>query len=144
MYKYAKHQDPDFLEVLKRVASHSSINNRHAAAIIHNEKYTLNKRFIGFNKFINVKNKDYLKTIHAELDVVYRYKKLLRGADILVVRVNKSNNLRNSRPCNHCISTLCKLGIRKVYYSNDNGDIVYEFVQDMPFLHTSSAHKIEC
>jgi len=61
--------------------------------------------------------------------------------DIIVIRINKKLQLRNSRPCKDCIDELKQIGIRKVYYSNDNGDIVYEFVENMIKTHTSAGMK---
>jgi deoxycytidylate deaminase len=104
----------------------------------------------GFNKFIKEitirkdnQTQTHYKTIHAEVDVLCNYpnKKQIKGMDLIVIRVNKQNMLRNSRPCNDCISKLNKLGIRKVFYSNEKGDIVYEYVQDMPNLHISSGRR---
>jgi deoxycytidylate deaminase len=51
--------------------------------------------------------------------------------------------LKNSRPCNHCIDKLIKVGIYKVYYSNENGIIVSEIVEDMEKLHISSGTKYQ-
>jgi hypothetical protein len=55
----------------------------------------------------------------------------------------KNNRLKNSRPCNHCIDKLIKVGIYKVYYSNENGIIVSEIVEDMEKLHISSGTKYQ-
>jgi deoxycytidylate deaminase len=133
----------DILCLLKKIALHSNINFKHAAALI--KKDTLYTS--GFNKFIkevkirkdNVTQTHY-KTIHAEVDALCNYhnKKQIKGMDIIVIRINKKNLLRQSRPCNDCIYKLNKLGIRKVFYSNEKGDIVYEFVEDMPNLHVCS------
>jgi hypothetical protein len=40
----------------------------------------------------------------------------------------------NSRPCNNCINKMNKIGIRKVYYSTQDGNIVYEFVKEMKLI----------
>lgn len=136
----------EIIELLKKIAWHSTIYYKHAAALIKNDKYITS----GFNKFIkqitirkdNITQTHY-KTIHAEVNTLYSFhdKKKVKGMDIIVIRVNKNNILKNSRPCNDCIYKLNKLGIRKVYYSNDKQDIVYEYVKDMPNLHISSGKK---
>ena len=61
--------------------------------------------------------------------------------DILVIRVNKNLTLKNSRPCSQCIDKLSKLGIRKVFYSNEEGDIVWEFVEQMKKTHISAGTR---
>jgi len=56
--------------------------------------------------------------------------------DILVFR-KSSNGISNSKPCLECIETMKKWGIRRVYYSTDNGDLVYEKVLNMYSTHRS-------
>lgn len=134
----------DLLEHLKRVAMFSEISFKHAAALI--KGYTIYSS--GYNKYIKeieikgVKNKQY-KTIHAEVNVIcnFPYRKLIKGMDIIVIRINKSSSLRNSRPCSDCINKLEKVGIRKVFYSDENGELVSEFVKDMPKNHISSGSR---
>jgi len=53
--------------------------------------------------------------------------------DILVIRVTSSGDIRNSRPCAHCIFTLQSLDglINRIYYSQDDGTITYEKMSEM-------------
>jgi tRNA(Arg) A34 adenosine deaminase TadA len=122
-------------------AKKSNVNQRHSAAIINGN----NIFNIGINKYCTNKK---LSTIHAEIDTLFafktKYKKIIDGVDIIVIRVNNSNNvinLKNSRPCSKCIETLQKYNIRKVYYSNEFGNIVYENIQEMQKRHISSGYK---
>lgn len=126
------------LEILTKMASNSTIHYKHAAALISgNMIYSA-----GINKFIKQSKKPMLrKTIHAEINVFEHFpKKNIKGMvlDILVIRINKNHILKNSRPCNQCIEKLQKIGIRKVYYSDDNGNIISEHVQYMEKIHSSS------
>lgn len=64
--------------------------------------------------------------------------------DIFVVRINKPSTnqtsdtkLVNARPCAHCLDMMKSVGIRRVYYSDDSGDIICENVKDMISIHTS-------
>lgn len=68
---------------------------------------------------------------HAEMDVINKldlhyYKRNRIKLDLYVVRVSKSGNIAESKPCMHCIKTMIKseLNIKNVYYSNSNGEIV--------------------
>lgn len=130
------------LPLLKKIASYSDIAYKHAAALIHNDRifsYGYNT-FVPFKKINNIQ---IYKTIHAELSVFKHFpKKCVKGLDILVIRVNKQCSLRNSRPCDHCIEYLQRIGIRKVYYSTDCGQIVCEFVNKMIKKHISASAKI--
>ena len=63
------------------------------------------------------------QTIHAERAVVKRLGDVsqLRGATLIVVRLNRQGELRNSKPCHDCDLFLEKCmreyGLRKVIYS---------------------------
>jgi hypothetical protein len=60
--------------------------------------------------------------------------------DIFVVRINKCSDevkLVNSRPCSHCLDMMKAVGIRRVYYTDDSGEIINENVKDMISIHTS-------
>lgn len=134
------------INLLKKIAFESIVYYKHAAALISKDiVYSA-----GVNKFIKeikINDQVYYKTMHAEITVFEKLpKKKVRGLDILVIRVNKNLALRNSRPCNQCIDKLLKLGIRKVYYSNEQGQIVSEFVENMEKLHVSSGtrHMLSC
>lgn len=132
----------EHIDILKKIASNSSLQHRHSACLIKGNKI----HSFGFNKYMKeiVCNNHYINiTIHAEMDALFNYyPKNTKGMDILIIRVGKGGDLRNSRPCNSCIDKLNQKGIRKVYYSNEQGDIVYEFIDDMPKLHISSGHLI--
>jgi deoxycytidylate deaminase len=78
-------------------------------------------------------------SIHAEIDALFKLdNRYIKGLDIFIIRVNEKSYLKNSRPCNTCIEILKRKGIRKAYYSNEDGEIVYEFIENMPKIHESS------
>jgi len=56
-------------------------------------------------------------SIHAEVDAIIRAKQDLKGASILVVRVNNQNQFRLSKPCEKCRKYLKHVGVKKVYFS---------------------------
>lgn len=59
-------------------------------------------------------------SVHAEVDAILKARRNLKGASILVVRINKAGELRNSKPCAHCMLYLKHVGIKKVYYSTND------------------------
>jgi deoxycytidylate deaminase len=130
----------EHIHLLRKIATFSSLTHKHSACLIKGGKvYTF-----GYNRYIKRDrvNDKYIKyTIHAEIDALCKLK-LTKGMDILIIRLGnpKTNKLRNSRPCNSCIDKLIQRGIRKVYYSDENGDIVYEFLESMEKLHVSSGN----
>ena len=69
-----------------------------------------------------------LKTLHAEAAAIRDAKRRgisLHGKDLYVARVNCDNKL--SRPCASCASLIKREGIRKVYYTDANGEVVSEY-----------------
>ena len=138
----------EVIEYLKKIAMKSVVKNRHSAALIKNNCIIFKSHYNEFIKEIKIKkdNNTYIHylTIHAEINVICNYydKKHIKGMDIIVVRINKiGTDFKNSRPCNTCIIKLRKLGIRKVFYSNSKGVIVFEYVKEMEFLHLCSSEK---
>ena len=136
----------DVIDRLKKAATGSTLSYKHAAAVLlQNDVET-----IGVNKYVNfgqILESSCHKTIHAEVNAYNMVPKFrLRGSfkiDIFVIRINKTNELRYSRPCNRCIDKLRKNGVVKVYYSMDDGSIVCERVCDMPKQHVCSGDKFD-
>jgi len=56
---------------------------------------------------------------------------------MFVIRVNNTGNLVNSKPCNTCIYYMQLYGIKSVYYSNEDGEIIKEKIIDISADHMS-------
>lgn len=132
-----------FVEKLQKIALSSNLNQKHAAAVIGGRGQHIYS--IAFNKFVvQPKTCTTQRTVHAEIHAICKYsKKNLKGMDILVIRTNKNLKLSNSRPCNDCINKMNFFGIRKVYYSDKNGNIISEYVEEMEKCHISSGNRIK-
>lgn len=137
------------IDYLKKIAEMSPLQNRHSACIVNKNKIIacgINRYIKESNLIKNHNNYNITKeinvkfAIHAEMDAVRHVIK--KGYDIVIIRINKSYQLLNSRPCNACIDKMRSKGIRKVYYSNSNGNMSCEFVDEMQKKHTSSGLKI--
>ena len=59
-----------------------------------------------------------------------------------MIRVNNSGNLCNSRPCYNCLNMMKAVGIKRVHYSDDSGDIITETVKDMISIQASIVTKL--
>ena len=136
----------DIIPILMKMAMNSQVLHKHAAAIIYDSQV-----FTGTNRYTRqlklsksmIQPKLIKKTIHAEMDALLNVPKNIKkckGVIVLVIRISKGH-LRNSRPCNNCLNKLKQLGVEKVYYSDENGNIVFERVNLMPYLHISSGYK---
>lgn len=56
-------------------------------------------------------------SIHAEVDAIIKAKTDLKGASLLIVRINRLNQFRLSRPCITCMKYIEYVGIKRVIYS---------------------------
>jgi len=71
--------------------------------------------------------KDWPDSYCAEKDALLKLSKAeTKGAQILVIRVSNSGSLSKSYPCKGCLKMLKDYGIRKIWYVNDIGNIVWE------------------
>jgi deoxycytidylate deaminase len=59
-------------------------------------------------------------SVHAEVDAIIHAKTELKGTSLLVIRINKKEQLRFSKPCQHCMKYIQHVGIKKVYYSTSS------------------------
>ena len=48
--------------------------------------------------------------------------KLFKKMILYVARIDKMNNLKDSRPCTNCYNIIKGLGIKKIIYSTDKND----------------------
>jgi hypothetical protein len=89
---------------------------------------------------------------HAEMDALYKIRKLYetpKNVDMVVVKVNNSGALSESRPCFHCIEAMeknKKFVIKYVYYTTKGGILVREKLATMKkniTTHISSGIKFD-
>ena len=45
-----------------------------------------------------------------------------KKCSLINIRINKLNEIRNSRPCNSCVPLLLFFGIDNIYYSDETGE----------------------
>ena len=63
--------------------------------------------------------------IHAELAVCMKSgKENLKDYKMVVLRVDRTGKLANSKPCCGCQSVIKQFNLDEVWYSNSNGDVV--------------------
>lgn len=62
---------------------------------------------------------------------------------MMVIRVSKKGTINQSKPCINCLNYLYLFGIKEVYYSDDNGEIIKEKVRNLDTNHHSfTARKL--
>lgn len=91
--------------------------------IIFNKKRILS---VGHNyasksaKKLHPKFQTWFGSVHAEVDAILKARKNLKNASLIVIRINKKDEFRMSKPCKHCMLYLNHIGIKKIYYSISN------------------------
>lgn len=83
---------------------------------------------------------------HAEMDVLHKSKgNIPKNAMMVVIRISKDLNgktkLSNSAPCKNCTEKMRNMGIKKLAFSNEKGEIVTCKLRDYETDHISSGQK---
>ena len=122
------HKKRRYVELAMRVAAQSDFKEyRHGAVLVRggsvvNTSCNKNKYRSWGNRFR--RRQIGHATHHAELGCVLGLdRSITEGATMYVVRIGKSGVLRNSKPCPMCEAALEYVGIKKVIYSDENGEI---------------------
>ena len=80
-------------------------------------------------------------TRHAELSAIHQVPRdILENCSILVIRVGKRGDLTCARPCPACYRVLIESGIKSIYYSDYNGEIL-KLDKNLPFETYTKEYK---
>jgi deoxycytidylate deaminase len=77
---------------------------------------------VGYNhplrgaKHLHPRYQKWKGSIHAEVDAILKARTDLRRCNIMVVRVNRFGEMRNSKPCEQCCLYIQAVGIKKICY----------------------------
>ena len=148
--------DNSIINQLCKKASTSIINQQMAACIIKNNKI-ISK--ICCNKYHNILKGSNISTLHAEVNTIMQYcgksfyfdenqnpifienKQNNKKFNLIVIRINKNNELCNARPCYNCLNMMKAANIHKVYYSVSATELICENVKDMISIYISKFYK---
>lgn len=140
-------------------ASHSTINSQLAAALLKGQKMisrpcsntsrnmcrgqTCGSLHAEAHAILDYFGKDL--TFSPKLGWIYQDKKGKNQAskkfDLIVIRVNNDGDLCISRPCFNCLNMMKAVNIHKVYYIDNNNNMVSETVKHMISIHASSVAR---
>ena len=111
------------------IALQSNQHYKLGCIIIKNGKIVC-KNFNDKRSRINGKN---FVCIHAEINCIHnllKYEKnyrKLKNYSLFVIRIGKDENgnivLRNAKPCKYCTESIKRIGLKKIIYSNDDGEL---------------------
>ena len=78
--------------------------------------------YTSFGQRFRPRNKHGPASRHAEIACVLGLdKSITKGTSLYVARVNKEGETRNSKPCEMCSAILEHTGVKRVFYTTDDG-----------------------
>lgn len=133
-------KDYKFFDMARRVAEQSDFDNFHLGAVLvyqgrvistgynSNKTHPLQKKYNKYRKF-QKSNKPVKNSLHAEMSCIIDIPKCVENnidftrCKLYIYRVPKNKKMitGDSRPCAACMKMLRDKGIRKIYYTTNNG-----------------------
>ena len=141
-----------FINAAIKEAEKSDIIQKHGCVIVTSGKIISR----GYNNYRNVSKDGFLKnscTCHAEISAIrnfYKFKKyekykfinkIIKNGTLYVVRINNKGELRSSAPCINCYDIISKVGIKKIVYSDIDGNITSCYTKNYNIKHISYGHR---
>jgi cytidine deaminase len=98
-----------------------------------------NKGFISSTNDYNrtVLQKKFIFSLHAEVSALHKFNNIFRNnpnkkiKELIVLRLNRRYELRNSKPCKKCIETMLENNVKYVIYSENDGSMTKIKVKDL-------------
>lgn len=117
-----------YVELASRIAQQTEFKEyKHGAVLVRggtvlNTSCNKNKYKAWANRF-RKKQRGHA-TLHAEIGAILGLDRAMtEGATVYVVRIGRAGDLKNSKPCPMCEAVMQFVGVKKVVYSNENGEI---------------------
>ncbi len=92
-----------------------------------NRPEKVDARALEFARRFNLKEKIKFPYLHSEEHLISRLismGKLSPSLNIVVLRLNKFGQFGMSKPCKSCSTVLEAYGLNRIWYSDENGDII--------------------
>jgi tRNA(Arg) A34 adenosine deaminase TadA len=111
---------PKFFAIARKLSKHSTHSQHKMACVISRGRKIVG---LGFNKSkTHPKSMAHYQNIHAEFSAILNgCEEDLEGCVAYVYRETKSGDLGMARPCSACYQALKRVGIKKVYYTTEQG-----------------------
>lgn len=109
----------------KRQANKSTYRYRMGAVVFRKKKVISEGYNIPYTHIhpaeLPMKYRKFPTSLHAEVAALLAANEDVKGASLIVVRINWHNQFLDSFPCPYCLMYLKHVGIRKIYYSTPDG-----------------------
>jgi len=98
-----------------------------------------NKSFISSTNDYNrtFLKKKFIFSLHAEVSALHKFNNIFKHnpnkkiKELIVLRLNRQYELKNSKPCKHCLETMFQYNVKYVIYSENNGSMTKIKVKDL-------------
>lgn len=105
------------IKLCKNIAKKSNMKYKIGAIIFNNT----NNYILGYNRGLGCRNNYQTNpfSIHAEEMAILRGVREdfdFKNSTMVVVRINRSDNLRRSLPCDNCTKLIKKVEVKTIYY----------------------------
>ncbi len=114
-----------FLQLAKKIAKKSNHPRYKFGCIIFKKNDIIN---IGYNQLkTHPKSPHLWKTIHAEFHTILGTDVSdLENSEIVIYMENKNGEVGLSKPCKTCENMLSNVGIKRIYYTTENGILYFD------------------
>jgi deoxycytidylate deaminase len=121
-------RERSYLSVARYCATKSTARNTHGAVVVKGGRVL----GTGWNK--NRNNPLFVSPEHIKSDCSYHAEEVaireagednVKGAILYVARVNRHGNDRDSKPCSKCATLIERVGIKRVIFTMEAGEINY-------------------
>jgi len=146
--------DSNIINALKIEAKNGLLDQQLSAVLINGKKMIL-KPCCNTTRGICRGNR--VGSLHAEANIMMSYfgralsydkkqgwvldKRSRSKFDLVVIRLSKTGDINNARPCHNCLKMMKVVGIRRVYYSSDLNQVICENVKNMVSIQASTIDK---
>lgn len=103
-----------------------STHRHRLGAVVFKRKHIISKahnRSYRYCSRLDPKFTSFRTSLHAEVGSILAAKRDLKNTSLLVVRINPQGLLKLAKPCQKCLTFIQYVGIKKVYYSTEEGTI---------------------
>lgn len=111
-------KNESFIREAMDQARKSSFSQRLGAVVVNNNRVVGR----GFN-YAHSTGQPFGDGEHAEVAALNNTTaKFRKESTVYVVRLDKTGNIRNSKPCGTCVKIMQKLGVKYAWHANDDGE----------------------
>jgi deoxycytidylate deaminase len=108
-----------FFDLARTLSKHSDHPHHKLGAVITRGNKIIS---LGYNKNkTHTKSNHSWKRLHAEITAIIKAKQDISGCSIYVFRETKQGQPAMARPCSSCMEAIREAGIKRVYYSSNDG-----------------------